>query len=405
MQVVKFRLHHGLGTGSKPQWLPAYSMMNTPLPHHAVTRNTSNDLPGLQSLLYRSQNVILNSKLTYRVYRSYTMADNVHIQSPPIAYGSYGGFALLDKDRSMSDSSLNTGKEERGPLPLSKFTRFSSLPIDLRLLIWKQCLPGPRLIQVDCYLNIDINIALGEGNEHVKVLRPGPSQRQEAIKTKAFNPWYEAQSNNRYSPASSIIDYYPTILHVCRESREVAQSAYDWCFTTSVDEGTTIIMQPYGGDHQPERVVDPVEIVSKGIFFQPAVDTLWICGWALHLHTVLCSVRKSELRTDNIRSLVLHIAHYASMKKQFLSFDGVLFGGLEELVVVAVEDEEGLTGHQEVFGVTKAREVMKADLKRRKRENPEIVLPAVRVMTQKMLEKWWPQRPSYKDLHGFVEDI
>jgi 2EXR family len=334
------------------------------------------------------------------------MAENLHIQSPPIACGSYVGFALLDKDGSMSDLSLKPGKEGQGYLPLSKFTLFSSLPIDLRLLIWKQCLPGPRLIQVDCDISININIDTGEGKEHVKVIRPGPSQGEEAIRTSAFNPWYEPHSTDtRWSPASSIIDYYPSILHVCRESRKVAQSAYDWCFTTSVDEGTTVIMQPYGGDHQPERVVDPAEILSKGIFFQPAVDTVWICGWAPHLHNVLCSVRKSELKTDTIRSLALFISHYTSMKERFLAFDRVLFGGLEELILVAEEEDEVLTGFEEVFGVTKAREVMKADLKRRKRENPEIVLPAVRVMTQKMFEKWWPQRPSSKGLHGYVEDI
>lgn len=334
------------------------------------------------------------------------MADNLHIQSPPIACGSYVGFAPLDRDGSMSDSSLKPGKEGQGHLALSKFTLFSSLPIDLRLLIWKQCLPGPRLIQVDCYINISINIGIGKSNEHIKVIRPGPSQGGEAIRTSAFNPWYEPHSTDaRLSPASSIIDYYPTILHVCRESRKVAQSAYDWCFTTSVDEGTTVIMQPYGGNHQPERVVDPAEIVSKGIFFQPAVDTVWICGWAPHLHNVLCSVRKSELKTDNIRSLALHISHYTSMKKRFLAFDGVLFGGLEELILVAEEDDRRLTGYEEVYGVTKAKEVMKADLKRRKRENPEIVLPAVRVMTHRMFEKWWLQRPSSKGLHDYVEDV
>jgi len=328
------------------------------------------------------------------------MADNLHIQSPPIACGSHVGFAELDKNRSMSDLSL-PGKEGQGHLPLSKFTLFSSLPIDLRLLIWKQCLPGPRLIQVDCYINIDI----GKGKEHVKVIRPGSSQGEEAIRTSAFNPWYEPHSTDtRWSPASSIIDYYPTILHVCRESREVAQSAYDWCFTTSVDEGTTVIMQPYGGDHQPERVVDPEEIVSKGIFFQPAVDTVWICGWTPHLHVVLCSVRKSELKTDNVRSLALHIGHYTSRKERFLAFAGVLFGGLEELILVVEEDDRTLTGEEEMYGVKNAREVIKADLGRRKMENPEIAFPAVRVMTYK-IEKWWLQRPSSKGLHGYVEDI
>lgn len=88
-----------------------------------------------------------------------------------------------------------------------------------------------------------------------------------------------------------------------------------------------------------------------------------------------------------------------------MAFDRVLFGGLEEVILVAEEDDEKLKGFEEVFGVTKAREVMKADLKRRKRENPEIVLPAVRVVTHKMLEKWWLQRPSSKGLHGYVEDI
>ena len=305
----------------------------------------------------------------------------------------------------MSDLSLKPGKEGQGYLPLSKFTLFSSLPIDLRLLIWKQCLPGPRLIQVDCDISININIDTGEGKEHVKVIRPGPSQGEEAIRTSAFNPWYEPHSTDtRWSPASSIIDYYPTILHVCRESREVAQSAYDWCFTTSVDEGTTVIMQPYGGDHQPERVVDPEEIVSKGIFFQPAVDTVWICGWTPHLHVVLCSVRKSELKTDNVRSLALHIGHYTSRKERFLAFAGVLFGGLEELILVVEEDDRTLTGEEEMYGVKNAREVIKADLGRRKMENPEIAFPAVRVMTYK-IEKWWLQRPSSKGLRGYVEDI
>jgi hypothetical protein len=164
-------------------------------------------------------------------------------------------------------------------------------------------------------------------------------------------------------------------------------------------------MQPYGGDHQPERVVDPAEIVSKGIFFQPAVDTVWICGWAPYLQVVLCSVRKSELKTDNIRSLALHIGHYSSMKERFLAFDEVLFGGLEELILVAEGDDRKLRGLEKVYGIAKAREVMKADLERMKMENPEIVFPAVRIMTHKVFKRWWLQRPLSKGLRGYVEDI
>jgi hypothetical protein len=288
------------------------------------------------------------------------MAGDLRIPSPPVVCESYGGFSMMDKGRSMSNLSLKTGKGVRGHPPLSTFTLFSFLPIDLRLLIWKQCLPDLRLIKIDCCINVDIKIDIGEGEEHVKVIRPGLSQGEEAIRTSAFNLWYEPHpTDTKWSLASLFIDYYPTILRVCRESRDVAQSAYDWCFMMSVDEGTTVIVQPYGGDHQPERVVDPAEIVSKGIFFQPAVDTVWVCGWAPHLQVVLCSVRRSELKTDNIRSLALHIGHHSSMKERFLAFDGVLFGGLEELILVAEEDDRRLRGLEKVYGVTKASEVIK----------------------------------------------
>lgn len=30
------------------------------------------------------------------------------------------------------------------------FPRFLELPIDIRLKIWKHCLPGPRAVEVDC---------------------------------------------------------------------------------------------------------------------------------------------------------------------------------------------------------------------------------------------------------------
>lgn len=89
----------------------------------------------------------------------------------------------------------------------SSFTLFSALPVDLRILMWKQCFPSPRLINVDC----------GIGKQHIKLIRPS-SPEAKARKSSAFNKWYEP--NTKPSPASSICSHYPTILHVCRESRD-----------------------------------------------------------------------------------------------------------------------------------------------------------------------------------------
>jgi hypothetical protein len=167
-------------------------------------------------------------------------------------------------------------------------------------------------------------------------------------------------------------------------------------------------MQPFFTRNEPEpdeRVVDPSEIVSRGVFFQPRADTVRLSGWSPHNASVLCSARKSELKTDNIHSLAVTPSLFNGMKKEFLAFDGELFGGLEELILLAEEDEKVSTTLDGAYALTKAREVMKDDLERRKRESPEIVLPVVRVMTEKMFKEWWGRRSSIKGLHGYIEDI
>jgi hypothetical protein len=69
--------------------------------------------------------------------------------------------------------------------PLQLFTCFPKLPIELRLKIWKEALPGPRILPVECRFNF----VQGIEQKHFIVTTPPPvafhvsrESRQEALK-------------------------------------------------------------------------------------------------------------------------------------------------------------------------------------------------------------------------------
>jgi hypothetical protein len=144
--------------------------------------------------------------------------------------------------------------------------------------------------------------------------------------------YYSVIIYNRFSFTSQV---------VCRESDSVALGFYDYCLSTHVEKGTTftIIPRSHEADSKSPRGVETAEVLSRGIFFQPLLDTINISGWAIPLVITLSAVRPAELKTENIRSLAVMISVYNRIEDLFLGNKG-LFGGLEELIIVAMADKD-----------------------------------------------------------------
>jgi hypothetical protein len=145
--------------------------------------------------------------------------------------------------------------------PLETFEPFPKLPLELRRLIWRYALPGPRLVTViEALSSPDSGILFidrcdGSG----KVLASGLTRLQE----KSAKP--------------------PPLLRVCRESRQVALGSYKFCFGTHVSDTSLLTEEFYSGSlfrrlageplppYEPPvvRTVPHAERTWAGVCFRP----------------------------------------------------------------------------------------------------------------------------------------
>lgn len=181
------------------------------------------------------------------------------------------------------------------------FYPFIRLPFELRLMVWERILHRPHLVEVFTHQEY-------EG----RLLREGSHL--------AFYPVFQIQESDRS----------PIILRICKESRELGLRSYEICLGTTIDpavrfsmrrddggirtvynlrERMSIILERLASSLLPspvnaERIRSKhAKFVSKGIFFQPGVDTIWfrrISGQNLF------GLLPSVLKTDNIRVIAMN---------------------------------------------------------------------------------------------------
>ena len=290
---------------------------------------------------------------------------------------------------------------------LITFSLFSQLPFELRSEIWTLTLPvaeEPRLIDVDVgsdRFHKDGNLHVARSNEpHMSHIACG------------FNPWISKHN----PPSQAQKKKLPSALHICRESRKIAQTRCDWCFTTAARKEYvfTIKPRPHEVGFKSARVVDGKEVLTQGILFNPTRDTIHIAGWALTLLLALSNARAEELKTENIRSLAVMIGLYNLEPDLFWGgkardgggeggLFGGLFEGLEELIVVAMEDKQGGEGRK--TGKRMAKESIREDVERRIRENQGRRVPVVRVMTNRELSASMGKRSLWEGRGGYRDDF
>lgn len=102
------------------------------------------------------------------------------------------------------------------------FHRFSSLPLELRIHIWEDALPGPRIVYIQCVISPELGL-----NRTRKQFRPGSAS--------VLRPFYlrSPSPTTFYFRSPSPIT---SLLSTCAESRHVARKRYQTLYSPSPTE-------------------------------------------------------------------------------------------------------------------------------------------------------------------------
>jgi hypothetical protein len=269
-------------------------------------------------------------------------------------------------------------QELRARLPCQPpFDVFPKLPPEVRRLIWRCALPGPRLVTV-------VEAKRPPGIRFLYIDRCDGSGPQLAF-------GFSRLEEQPVGPP-------PPLFHVCRESRQVALESYKFCFSTRINSTSLLTEEIHsyprraGQPVPPYKppVVRPVQHADRtwtGVCFQSACDTIYLRRAGFGIWEILTSARAEELETGNIRSLAVSFECYEMMPRWFLGLHAPFFSGLTELIIVAEEDAEAERIRVPRAGVSACRKSM-ADVVRRVRAgHPSARVPTVKVMTDAMLNQ------------------
>lgn len=275
-------------------------------------------------------------------------------------------------------------------LPPPCFNLFPELPFELRHEIWRLALPGPQLltlipgkeVQFDPYDTVYIGRANGEYEFSCTFCR---------WRTK--------------TPSS----HAHALLHVCKESREVALKAYDFCMSTSISATTEVWSggASYACDwgeeewHRWRRLrerfpsdtswppVSPIKVAHNlitypGFPFQPALDTIFVKEVLDgELSRLTFCFKPTELKTDNIQSLALY---FDAIDENSLSTWLGMFPRLKELILIAFDYDSQLD--TDVWGITSARKHAQEIVKHERKKRPNSWIPSIRLMTETVLAEY-----------------
>ena len=261
-------------------------------------------------------------------------------------------------------------RELRARLPPEIFERFAQLPPQLRRLIWRYALPGPRLITV-----VRENPSPSSGLLYI--------DRCDGLGSRHTPGFSRLKEQPRGPP--------PAHFHACRESRRVALESYEFCFGTRISSASLLTEECHSSPLFPRHagqpslpykppVVRPVPHAERtwaGVLFQPACDTIYLANAGYSIFQMLIHGRADELKTTNIQSLAVDFGCYEQVPFRLLGLDAPFFGGLRELIVVAKEDADA--------GVSRCREAVAAQVARLRAKHSGVEFPVVTVVTLAML--------------------
>jgi 2EXR family len=258
------------------------------------------------------------------------------------------------------------------------FERFAQLPPELRRLIWRYALPGPRLIMV-----VSANPSPGSGLLYI--------DRCDGLGPRHTPGFSKLEEQPRGPP--------PSLFHVCRESRRLALESYEFCFNTRISSTSLLteechsspLFPRHAGQPSPAykppivRPVPHAERTCAGVRFRPACDTIYLANAGYGIFQMLTHARADELETTNIQSLAVDFGCYEQVTFRLLGLDAPFLGGLKELVVIAEEDAEAERIGVLDAGVSRCREAVAAQVARLRVKHPRVRFPVVAVMTQAIL--------------------
>jgi len=268
--------------------------------------------------------------------------------------------------------------------PLTSFDLFSKLPTEIRYEIWRLAMSAPRILTlvrdpayhryesvwIDRGNRLAAQADLIRGSKHMRYTRIDDGTWREEEYSRAFTRFQEYPAADHHA-----------LLYVCRESRQVALSAYERCMTTSAAKNLALRLLNVR-DSESEVGITIPEIFSAGHRFVPALDTVYlknrIANWDICLYLSICDPR--ELDTGKIQSLAVPYIAYYELDMT------VLFKGLKKVIVVASKDdvEDGEEREEREAGLGICIEAVRAKLADKIKEH-ECEQLIVMVMTENML--------------------
>ncbi|KAH9206197.1 hypothetical protein DL95DRAFT_488261 [Leptodontidium sp. 2 PMI_412] len=205
-------------------------------------------------------------------------------------------------------------------LTLERFDLFPKLLPELRNRIWKYSLPAPRLITIGLKDDVPLNtVDVDRGNG----FKRRASHKNLGGSMAAFTKLHEM-------PALKS----PVLLYVCKESRQLALSVFDFCLSTSLDASAVVtrtvwvlIQGPLSRENQQrcrilpwlrdqerqQYIVPHNEITSPGFRFRPAYDTIFLKVDDSEIWSILTSAEPTELKADKIQSLAISLTVFKQM--------------------------------------------------------------------------------------------
>ncbi|KAM3066050.1 hypothetical protein ACMFMF_010368 [Clarireedia jacksonii] len=210
------------------------------------------------------------------------------------------------------------------------FPQFPHLPQEVREMIWRLAFfasEAPRLIEVQA--KTDENLFWNVDCENIMYPEPTGS---------SVIQWSE-----KYPRAPS------TLESVCKESRNVVENQWDWCFGDAHGEDLGMVELDTVNDTVNEVKTNEVEkrlgsSFRKGIQFLSDQDTIYIKTGKNGVLEGLKDARASTLNLGSVRRIALDtyfVSHYLVHKQLFEGWsneDGIteepMLKGLQELVVV-----------------------------------------------------------------------
>jgi len=282
--------------------------------------------------------------------------------------------------------------------PLTSFTLFPDLPIEIRNMVWKMALPGPRIIEV----------VSGYYTRKAPETYTGTYQYAydqlgmfELHKRAVFNADYNSCDMFGSGPYRKDIWRSPTILyrsfergskppallHVSKESQAVATYTFNFCLSRkSTNWNNCLSYNESSGSPSSQS-----EIRLKGIRFQPSQDTFFVKYEALtdiYAMDVYQNPKgdRPKLDTVGVQSLAMEFLFYrmrrysgSSNFRESDDFEDLinLFPGLKELFILIKPDNEKLDPLPEI-GCDKFKENLEELLKTNCKFN---VVPSVHICT------------------------